>query len=665
MKLTKKLTVEQKNQLKNMVFVGRLASPDELSLTFIESPITISEYGNKITFYIKCLSEIPGEIEEHFEYQNKIFTGNTNSYYNIRLLEQYDIFMEREHYVDLKPKVKNLLENRLIIFQLDPKDEFIYVDMKDIEPIQPEQQYYLLPGPKLKLSEDNKDLADKLVGNRRPIGLDYYPDILTPAPELIIYDDYLYRVDLECKSNPTTYFQKELSEVKYIQLSPEEKSQYLDVMYDDYLYFVSAKNYDYLWQKVENEGAVLNDEIETEVVIGNEEMREKTEKAPSGLKVLPDDAYQSELRFLEKLKYTIQKDFRIFHTDETLLNFHLSVKTNSITILGGMSGTGKTQLAKAYAKALELPKENCLFIPITPSYQEPADILGYLNPQTGLYHESDTGLVSLLLEAEAHPEQLYMVIFDEMNLSQVEHWFSPFLSLLEVNDERELSLFNEGIQVFNGKYKPKIKLNDNLIFIGTANFDETTKSFSDRLLDRINIIVPQKANFSDAIDFYRHPIQADDGRYEKLPVTTEMMRQTWMYQKDIGLHLFTDDEIYILDEIHRIIHEQDPQKGVSFRTALSIAEYMFNIPMYGEKPLISRKKAFDLQINQRILTKIKGIDTFLEKLVGYYDENNEYHNGLLTDLFQSAAGKRTSDFNESIQTLKNKAKEMNIYGFAN
>ena len=277
MKLTKKLTVEQKNQLKNMVFVGRLASPDELSLTFIESPITISEYGNKITFYIKCLSEIPGEIEEHFEYQNKIFTGNTNSYYNIRLLEQYDIFMEREHYVDLKPKVKNLLENRLIIFQLDPKDEFIYVDMKDIEPIQPEQQYYLLPGPKLKLSEDNKDLADKLVGNRRPIGLDYYPDILTPAPELIIYDDYLYRVDLECKSNPTTYFQKELSEVKYIQLSPEEKSQYLDVMYDDYLYFVSAKNYDYLWQKVENEGAVLNDEIETEVVIGNEEMRKNRE----------------------------------------------------------------------------------------------------------------------------------------------------------------------------------------------------------------------------------------------------------------------------------------------------------------------------------------------------------------------------------------------------
>ena len=72
-----------------------------------------------------------------------------------------------------------------------------------------------------------------------------------------------------------------------------------------------------------------------------------------------------------------------------------------------------------------------LFMPVSPSFIEPDDVLGYLNPNNGLYIPADTGLVDFLINAQNNSDKMYMVIFDEMNLSQIEYWFSPFISVLE------------------------------------------------------------------------------------------------------------------------------------------------------------------------------------------------------------------------------------------
>src|SRR5699024_11538267 len=77
-----------------MVFVGRLAKEEELSLTLIDRAITFSTTSNKITFYIKCLSEVPESIEDHFEYKNKIFTATTNSYQNRALMSREGVDFE-------------------------------------------------------------------------------------------------------------------------------------------------------------------------------------------------------------------------------------------------------------------------------------------------------------------------------------------------------------------------------------------------------------------------------------------------------------------------------------------------------------------------------------------------------------------------------------------
>jgi 5-methylcytosine-specific restriction endonuclease McrBC GTP-binding regulatory subunit McrB len=203
----------------------------------------------------------------------------------------------------------------------------------------------------------------------------------------------------------------------------------------------------------------------------------------------------SEYKFLRALKqFTVRE--KLCYEMNDLINFHICVKTNPLTVVAGMSGTGKTQLALSYARMLDLSEEEetLLFLPISPSYTEPGDLLGYLNSTNGLYVPSETGLTDFLIHAARNPDKMHMVIFDEMNLSQVEYWFAPFISLLEKEeDTRVLQLYGSKANCLNHeRYPDSIKVGSNIIFIGTVNMDETTKDFSDRLLDRANIVVLNK-----------------------------------------------------------------------------------------------------------------------------------------------------------------------------
>lgn len=669
MRLRSKLSVEEKRLVENMIFVGRLATEAELTLTLIENPIQFSDTSNMIRFYIKCLSEIPQDVAQHFEYQNKIFMANTNSYDNAGLMRAEGVDMDVLHYIDLRDQVPRLFEGKLIYFKLSVRDNKIYANMQKLEEKEAAQKYISLPSPKLHIADRMDDLHKKLVDERRPIQLDYYPNILFPPPTLIKFEHMVYQVKFENKGNPNVYYQDELTSVKCLELSDDDLEYFIDLMYDDQLYYVSDEKYEALLAKMQTEGVFLEEVVgmREQVTLPQEEgVLASVRNEPSSEQVAM--AHQSEINFLQKLTYISQLDYQLFHRKEDLINMHTSIKTNPITILGGMSGTGKSQLARAYADALELAEGNLAFIPISPSYQEPEDILGYLNPQTGMYHESDTGLVDLLMRAEEDPNNLYMVIFDEMNLAQVEHWFSPFLSLLESTTDRTLHLYNKNNRVINGDYKPTIKLNDNVIFVGTVNFDETTKNFSDRLLDRVNMIVPEKMSFAEAGAFYeaieRENLAEKLADLRDMPINNLMMRDAWMYEKNAGINDLTEAEINVLDELHRMINEQDPQKGVSFRIALGIVNFITNLPTEGAHPKIDRGAAFDYQINQRILTKINGIDSFVSPLVGDY-MNGSYEAGEITSFLQSDACQQVSNFEKSLATLRNKAKELSVYGFAN
>ncbi|MRH41317.1 hypothetical protein GH741_01350 [Aquibacillus halophilus] len=666
MKLTNKLSREIKKQLDSSIFVGRLTTMDEIHSNTIYDD-SVEMIDTHLTFFIKSLSPMPESITRYFSKSHSFLSGRLSTLQNDRLIDEEIDYRSLPHW-ELKEKVKGFLENKTIVFKLIHNNGHLNVIILKVEDIPPSQSYIVIPAPDLKTGETREDLRNKLIVDKRPITLRKYPNMFTP-PNLIMYDETIYKVELESKSNDTTYFQKDRTSVEYLPLSLDEKIDLIDVVYEHHLYFLSSEKYQKLQTTFKNSSQSLLVTGGMPLVENEPELKPEPTIVTDPV-TIPADGL-SEKGFLEQLIHRARYEHNMFYRSEDLYSFHMSVKTNPLTVLGGMSGTGKSQLARIYGESLGLvERKTMLFLPISPSYQEPNDILGYLNPKSETFHESDTGLVSLLLDAEKNPDQLYMVIFDEMNLSQVEHWFSPFLSLLEINGDKYLQIYNEHNKEKSGYYQAKIKLGDNLIFVGTVNFDETTKSFSDRLLDRTNIITPEKAPFSETIAFYQEINQANPSKLKTNVISRGDLRERWKQNNStIGLHLLSEDEIYILDQLHDLMNDIDPQKGVSFRVALAIVDFISNVPVNesGES-LIPRKKLFDFQINQRILTKIKGIDTFARPLVGHLlsdNEQYEYQDGKLSKLFKSDRAQLVSDFDISLKTLKNKAKELMMYGFTN
>lgn len=150
-------------------------------------------------------------------------------------------------------------------------------------------------------------------------------------------------------------------------------------------------------------------------------------------------------------------------------------------VLTGISGSGKTQLALNYARALtgQDNAEAVRLIPVQPGWFDPSPLLGYINPlQPGLYRSAP--FLELLLAASEDPSSPYVAILDEMNLSHPEQYLAPILSAMETEGMIELHDLPEDATAIPGR----IRYPRNLAIIGTLNMDETTHGLSDKVLDR-------------------------------------------------------------------------------------------------------------------------------------------------------------------------------------
>ncbi len=171
----------------------------------------------------------------------------------------------------------------------------------------------------------------------------------------------------------------------------------------------------------------------------------------------------------------------------TIDNLHLGLWASPIrhfAVLTGISGSGKTQLAKRYAEALtqtrvDLSLSRVHIEPVQPAWYDPAPLFGYVSPlKTSSYVR--TGFLNFLLRAASDPSQPYVVILDEMNLSHPEQYFAPILSAMETGGELR---FHAEADIFDG-VPQTLPYPRNLAIIGTINMDETTHGLSDKVLDR-------------------------------------------------------------------------------------------------------------------------------------------------------------------------------------
>jgi AAA domain (dynein-related subfamily)/EVE domain len=256
-------------------------------------------------------------------------------------------------------------------------------------------------------------------------------------------------------------------------------------------------------------------------------------------------------------------------SDRTLKRYHASLKTRGFVILSGVSGTGKTWLARLYAEAVGA---TCLVVPVAPNWTTNEDLLGFRNPLTGEFQETDfTRFLRRAAEewqaaqAEQRTAQPFHLVLDEMNLAHIEYYFAKFLSAMEIratDGDAEIELA-PGSQVL---------LPPNLYFLGTINVDETTRGFADKVYDRAQLL--------------------------ELEISRDALAD------HIGEAVFAADLLSAWDAVHDVA-------PFAFRVADEIGSYLEEAQQLG----VDWESALDEQLLQKVMPKIKGADLRIESVL--------------------------------------------------
>ena len=171
----------------------------------------------------------------------------------------------------------------------------------------------------------------------------------------------------------------------------------------------------------------------------------------------------------------------LYYTIETVRQVFAGMATSKLIILEGISGTGKTSLAYALGKFFSF---DSAIIPVQPSWKDRSELLGYYNEFTKKFNETEF-LKSLYITT--YRKDLNVIVLDEMNLARIEYYFAEFLSIMEMKDKENWVLDivpssspDDPLHLEEGK----LKIPQNVLFIGTANNDDSTFTISDKVYDR-------------------------------------------------------------------------------------------------------------------------------------------------------------------------------------
>ena len=237
-------------------------------------------------------------------------------------------------------------------------------------------------------------------------------------------------------------------------------------------------------------------------------------------------------------------------------------------VLTGLSGAGKTVLARGYALGLwhaeANPEVGLLTVPVQPGWHDPSCLLGYINPLDSEVYVR-TGFLDFLLQASGDPDRAYTVVLDEMNLSHPEQYLAPLLSAMETGDQIELHA--QGNEV-NG-IPAAIAYPNNLVIIGTVNMDETTHGLSDKVLDRASVIEFWDINVDDYPGWKNS--QLSDAHIDKV---RETLKALVVALRPVRLHFGWRT----ISDVLGYIREAERGAVIGFESALDQAVYSKVLP---------------------------------------------------------------------------------------
>ena len=320
--------------------------------------------------------------------------------------------------------------------------------------------------------------------------------------------------------------------------------------------------------------------------------------------------------------------------NELVHRFISSLLAKRFLILTGLSGSGKTKLAQAFATWISVSDDQYRLVAVGADWTTNENIVGYPDAlQPGVYRKPSNGALDLIIRANANFEESksdggvpalpYFLILDEMNLSHVERYFADILSAIESGQEIALHSGADQLRSDDDSLLvPRaIKLPENLFVIGTVNIDETTYMFSPKVLDRANVI-EFRPTAEDMASFLDAPEKTDMGALESMGVE---FGQKFVEEADSDAEL-TEEDIAALKEKLTEIFGKLAEIGAEFgfRTAYEIARFVhFHKKLSNDTWKF--EDALDAQVMQKLMPKLHGserkLGPVLEALDTFCKEN--------------------------------------------
>ena len=208
-----------------------------------------------------------------------------------------------------------------------------------------------------------------------------------------------------------------------------------------------------------------------------------------------------------------------------------AIKSKPFLLLAGISGTGKSRIVRELARAcwdVESPEytahkpKNYEMVQVKPNWHDSSELIGYVSRINGEQYVVGPFL-RFMVKAILDPNTPYFLCLDEMNLAPVEQYFAEFLSVIESRKQEKGKVVTDPIvdyepteayknlidQLFDDdeiraeylkeKGGKRLSIPQNLIVVGTVNMDETTFSFSRKVLDRAMTIEMNEVNLAGGL----------------------------------------------------------------------------------------------------------------------------------------------------------------------
>lgn len=314
-----------------------------------------------------------------------------------------------------------------------------------------------------------------------------------------------------------------------------------------------------------------------------------------------------------------------------------AIKSKPFLLLAGISGTGKSRIVRELARACwdegtdeykaQKPK-NFQMVQVKPNWHDSSDLIGYVSRVSGKAEFVAGEFLKFIAKAWENIETPYFLCLDEMNLAPVEQYFAEYLSVIEsrkshedgtvttdpiVEKADEEWYFNLTASLTSDEDIRKqfneqgICIPQNLIVVGTVNMDETTFSFSRKVLDRAMTIEMNEVDLHGGLTERNEPI----GKLDKAELIGYAVDGVDVYaaNKEVCETVLT-----YLDAVNSVL-EGTPFK-IAYRTRNEFLLYVVNNLPYkkGENDeelpqgyVVAR--ALDEITSMKVLSRIEGDDT--------------------------------------------------------